>query len=416
MPQLKAEKVYFSHAEILEALDNFNQLYKSNKIKEKIDYQIWKKFKSCIYGINVEHCYSMSNEELLIFFEVKKDKIGNLFTEDKEFCSFDIYNSEFGMFFANNYYNKHPDIVSDTIYDDWEDYNSMKNMYASNVCSSSSGNQIYDNLTVGTTTGKTLNQSEFVFSVDTNTASIYGEPIATEKYVDKSVKEAINEIVNKYNEKEKDNMKGFNFNFGPCTGDNIKMSVYGLAIQNTNSEWVSYDSKSGQIMNVDLLNFDGRKFMFKMPVAIKDIAKGDIVIHNKVPMFVLDVADGGVIAVDVRAGEEKKILPTNSPFGFNFVTKVVSIFNAFNGAPTPEAPFGNFLPFMMMGEGNDIDPFVMCMMMQNMNGAQTGNMFNNPMMMYFLMKDGGADKDFMLPMLMMQAMGQPASEVIKSNG
>jgi hypothetical protein len=66
---------------------------------------------------------------------------------------------------------------------------------------------------------------------------------------------------------------------------------------------------------------------------------------------------------------------------------------------------------MMMGEGNDVDPFVMCMMMQNMQG---GNMFSNPMMMYFLMKDGGADKDFMLPMLMMQTMGQPTSEVIKS--
>ena len=315
----------------------------------------------------------------------------------------------------------------------------MRDMYASSACTSSSGNgykkmidgkeveywdytpnydqaeKIYNNLSVGTTIGKTLQSSDFTFSVDTNTASIYGEPIATEKYVDKSVKEAINEIVNKYNEKEKDSMKGFNFNFGPCTGDNIKMSVYGLAIQNANGEWVSYDTKSGQIMNVDLLNFDGRKFMFKMPVAIKDIAKGDIVIHNKVPMFVLDIKDGGVIAVDVRAGEEKKILPTNSPFGFNFVTKVVSMFNAFNGAPTPDAPFGNFLPFMMMGEGNEIDPFVMCMMMQNMGNAQGGNMFSNPMMMYFLMKDGGADKDFMLPMLMMQAMGQPASEVIKSN-
>ena len=406
MPRVEAEKIYFSHAEILEALDNFNQLYKSNKIKEKIDYQIWKKLKSCVYGINVEYCYSISNEELLIFFEVKKDKIGNLFTEDKEFCSFDIYNSEFGIFFATNYYYKHPDIVSDTVYENWEDYDSMRNIYTLNDCSSSIQTLNGDEIAYWDCT------PNYTFSVDTSTAT---ESLATEKYVNKSVKEAINEIVNKYNEKEKDSMKGFNFNFGPCTGDNIKMSVYGLAIQNANSEWVSYDSKSGQIMNVDLLNFDGRKFMFKMPVAIKDIAKGDIVIHNKVPMFVLDVADGGVIAVDVRAGEEKKILPTNSPFGFNFVTKVVSMFNAFNGAPTPEAPFGNFLPFMMMGEGNDIDPFVMCMMMQNMGGVQTGNVFSNPMMMYFLMKDGGADKDFMLPMLMMQAMGQPASEVIKSN-
>lgn len=438
MPQIKAEKIYFSHAEILEALNNFNKLYKSNKIKEKIDYQIWKKLKSCIYGINVEYCYSLSNEELLKFFEVKvtEDSYGNLFDEDTEFCSFDIYNSEFGMFFATNYYYKHPDVISDPVYDDWEAYDSMKDMYASSICSSSSGNQtlngeeikywdytpnydkakrIYNNLSVGTNIGKTLQSKDFSFSVDTDTASIYGEPIATQKYVDKSVKEAINEIVNKYNEKEKDSMKGFNFNFGPCTNDNIKMSVYGLAIQNANSEWVSYDAKSGQIMNVDLLNFDGRKFMFKMPVAIKDIAKGDIVIHNKVPMFVLGVADDGVIAVDVRAGEEKKILPTNSPFGFNFVTKVVSMFNAFNGAPTPDAPFGNFLPFMMMGEGNEIDPFVMCMMLQNMGTVPGGSFFSNPMMMYYLMKDGDAQKDLIMPMFMMQAMGQPASGVIKSN-
>lgn len=424
MPQIEAEKIYFSHAEILEALNNFNQLYKSNKIKEKIDYQIWRKLKSCIYGINVEYCYSLSNEELLMFFEVAKDKNGNLFDKDTEFCSFDIYNSEFGVFFATNYYYKHPDVISDTIYDDWEDYNSM---YASSVCSSSSGNQTLNreeikyldcnNLTIGTTTGKTqtIRSNDFTFSVDTSTASIYGEPIATEKYVDKSVKEAINELVNEYNKKEKDNMKGFNFNFGPCTNDNIKMSVYGLAIQNTNGEWVSYDTKSGQIMNVDLLNFDGRKFMFKMPVAIKDIAKGDIVIHNKVPMFVLDVDDGGVIAVDVRAGEQKKILPTNSPFGFNFVTKVVSMFNAFNGAPTPDAPFGNFLPFMMMGEGNEIDPFVMCMMLQNMGTVPGDSLFSNPMMMYFLMKDGDAQKDLIMPMFMMQAMGQSASGANKPN-
>lgn len=397
MPQIEAEKIYFSHAEILEALNNFNQLYKSNKVKQKIDYQIWKKLKSCIYGIGVEYCYSLSNEELLMFFEVIKDKNGNLWCDTgTEICSFDIYNSDFGIFFATNYYYKHPDVIPDTIYNDQEVYDSMKNIS-------------YDTSAI-----QKWNVEENEYWNCSNStaraASLYEEPI-TKDYIDKSIKEAIS----KYNEKEKDSMKGFNFNFGPCTGDNIKMSVYGLAIQNASGEWVSYDTKSGQIMNVDLLNFDGRKFMFKMPVAIKDIAKGDIVIHNKVPMFVLDIKDGGVIAVDVRAGEEKKILPTNSPFGFNFVTKVVSMFSAFNGAPTPDAPFGNFLPFMMMGEGNDIDPFVMCMMLQNMGTIPGGSFFSNPMMMYFFMKDSDAQKDLIMPMLMMQAMGQPASEVIKSN-
>ena len=445
MSRVNGTEIYFSHEEICDALKNFNKEYKDGNIKEKIEYRLWQKLKKSIYGVTVENSFDGEGREVLDFFEVQRKHITRsdgteetkYFTELSDWIgAFDIYGSEFGWFFYDNYFLKHPDLDPDTIYDDWEAYGSMRDMYASSVCSSSSGNQtlngkeveywdytpnydkaekIYNNLSIGTTTGKTLQSKDFTFSVDTNTASIYGEPIATKQYVDKSIKETINEIVNKYNEKEKDSMKGFNFNFGPCTGDNIKMSVYGLAIQNTNGEWVSYDTKSGQIMNVDLLNFDGRKFMFKMPVAIKDIAKGDIVIHNKVPMFVLGVTDDGVIAVDVRAGEEKKILPTNSPFGFNFVTKVVSMFNAFNGAPTPDAPFGNFLPFMMMGEGNEIDPFVMCMMMQNMGNAQGSNMFSNPMMMYFLMKDGGADKDFMLPMLMMQTMTQPASEVVKSN-
>ena len=445
MSRVNGTEIYFSHEEICDALKNFNKEYKDGNIKEKIEYRLWQKLKKSIYGVTVENSFDEDGREVLDFFEMQRKHITcsdgteetKYFTEVSDWIGeFDIYNSKFGWFFYNNYFLKHSDLNPDTIYDDWEAYDSMRDMYASNVCSSSSGNQtlngkevdywdytpdydkaekIYNNLSVGTTTGKTLQSKDFTFSVDTNTASIYGEPIATKQYVDKSIKEAINEIVSKYNEKEKDSMKGFNFNFGPCTGDNIKMSVYGLAIQNTNGEWVSYDTKSGQIMNVDLLNFDGRKFMFKMPVAIKDIAKGDIVIHNKVPMFVLGVTDDGVIAVDVRAGEEKKILPTNSPFGFNFVTKVVSMFNAFNGAPTPDAPFGNFLPFMMMGEGNEIDPFVMCMMLQNMGTVPGGSLFSNPMMMYFLMKDGGADKDFMLPMLMMQTMTQPASEVVKSN-
>ena len=421
MSRVNGTEIYFSHEEICDALKNFNKEYKDGNIKEKIEYRLWQKFKKSIYGVTVENNFDENGREVLNFFEVQRKHITcsdgteetKYFTKLSDYWigAFDIYDSEFGWFFYDNYFLKHSDLNPDTIYDDWEAYGSMRDMYASSACTSSNSNQTLnrEEISYWDYNGNSFQSSDY-----TNTTSIY-ETMAIQKYVDKSIKEAINEIVDKYNEKEKDSMKGFNFNFGPCTGDNIKMSVYGLAIQNTNGEWVSYDTKSGQIMNVDLLNFDGRKFMFKIPVAIKDIAKGDIVIHNKVPMFVLGVADDGVIAVDVRAGEEKKILPTNSPFGFNFVTKVVSMFNAFNGAPTPDAPFGNFLPFMMMGEGNEIDPFVMCMMMQNMGNVQCGNMFNNPMMMYFLMKDGGVDKDFMFPMFMMQTMSQPASEVIKSN-
>jgi hypothetical protein len=102
---------------------------------------------------------------------------------------------------------------------------------------------------------------------------------------------------------------------------------------------------------------------------------------------------GDIMAVDPVAGERKEVLLTRSPFGFNFVTKVVSVFGAIaENAPTPDAPFGNMLPFLMMGEGEEIDPMMLMMMM----GGKMD--MSNPMMMYFLMKD---NKDNTLLPLMM---------------
>ena len=221
-----------------------------------------------------------------------------------------------------------------------------------------------------------------------------------------ALKADVDKLKNDKKREEENIMKGFNFDFGPCTNDNVKMSMYGLAVQNNAGVWVSYNAKSGELIDVDILNFDGRKFMFKMPVAIKDIKVGDIVVHNRIPMFVIGI-DNGIVAVDPRAGEEKKIIPTTNMFGFNFVTKVVSMFNAVGQAPTPDAPFGNMLPFMLMSEDNkDIDP-MMLMFMMNQNGSvSTGFDMSNPMMLYFLMgKDGKSNSD-MLPMLMMMNMSQ----------
>ena len=201
--------------------------------------------------------------------------------------------------------------------------------------------------------------------------------------------------IDKMNDKEIKDMKGFNFDFGPCSNDNVRMSMYGLAIQNNAGVWVSYNK--GQVIDVDVMNFDGRQYMFKMPVAIKDIKVGDVVVHNRVPMFVTSV-EGGVHVVDIRAGEAKTIVPTTNMFGFNFITKIVSMFDAFGTAPTADQPFGNMLPFMLMGDNKDIDPMMMFMMM---NGGNFD--MSNPMMMYFMFKDGNKGGD-MLPMLMMMNM------------
>ncbi len=202
--------------------------------------------------------------------------------------------------------------------------------------------------------------------------------------------------------KENDTMmKGINFDFGPCSNV-VRLSMYGMAIQNISGEWVSYNPDSREIINVDVFNIaDGGKYMYKMPVAIADIKEGDIVIHNRVPMFVTAINENGTFEVtDVRAGETKNIIPTRNMFGFNFMTKIVSLFGAFTDAPTADQPFGNMLPFLMMGDNKDIDPMMLFFMM----GQNGTNIMSNPMMMYFMMKD---NKDFDPMMLFMMMNNQP---------
>lgn len=223
-------------------------------------------------------------------------------------------------------------------------------------------------------------------------------------YIDDRINKVLNEQ-NTFNNNVDDKkgnkkMKAFNFDFGPCTTDNIRMSMYGLAVKNANGTWVSYNPESKEIIDVDIFNFDGGKFLYKMPVAIKDVKVGDIVIHNRKAMFVIDVSETGMTAIDPQAGEEKKILLTKSPFGFNFATKVVSLFNMTSDAPTPDAPFGNMLPFLMMSE-NSGEFDMNTMLILSMMGGQSGMDFSkNPMMMYFLMKDS-KNADDLLPLMFM---------------
>ena len=222
-------------------------------------------------------------------------------------------------------------------------------------------------------------------------------------YIDDRINKVLNEqnTFNNVDDKKGNNkMKAFNFDFGPCTTDNIRMSMYGLAVKNANGTWVSYNPESKEIIDVDIFNFDGGKFLYKMPVAIKDVKVGDIVIHNHKAMFVIDVSEAGMTAIDPQAGEEKKILLTKSPFGFNYATKVVSLFNMTSDAPTPDAPFGNMLPFLMLSE-NSGEFDMNTMLMLSMMGGQSGMDFSkNPMMMYFLMKDS-KNADDLLPLMFM---------------
>ena len=385
---------YWTREHLREVMDDFSADFKNKKYSEKIEYELWRKIR------NIRTPIISYNNTVVNIFEGYNHTPENW----EKVASFKIYDWGFGRFLYDNYFNEEVKNNMSSI--------SATNNSASNIATTAT------NTTADTTLNGYFNSS----AVDSIKVDNYGNVRWSDRTGDDGIyattslvnscdicyhknkcdncyyAKKANENVNKNDEGEKTKMKGFNFDFGPCTNDQVRMSMYGLAIKNASGEWVSYND--GQVVNVDVLNFDGAKYMFKMPVAVKDIAVGDIVIHNRVPMFVESV-ENGIHVVDIRAGEKKEILPTTNMFGFNFVTKIVSLFNAFQSSPTPDQPFGNMLPFLMLngedGKSMDSDTMLMFMMMQNQNGS--ANVFANPMMLYFLMKDKGGND--ILPLMLM---------------
>ena len=213
---------------------------------------------------------------------------------------------------------------------------------------------------------------------------------------------------NTTNNKKENNAMKFNFDFGPVNPATVRMSLYGLAVKNKAGTWVSYDAKAGDIMDVDILNFDGAKFLYKMPVAVKDIAIGDVVIHNGIPMFVIAIAVNGtyITAVDPVNGERKDIMLPKSPFGFNFATKVVNFLGNLNTGADASNPFGNLGLMLMLNDNKDMGDLLPLMLM---NG-NTGLDMSNPLMLYALLgNDSKSGNDNILPMLMMLNAQHPVT-------
>lgn len=236
----------------------------------------------------------------------------------------------------------------------------------------------------------------------TSVSSNFYEKSPTVEITEKGLKlngRSLNEVIdeatcNSINRKENNSMNLFkNVDFGSCENDNVKMSIYGIAVKNATGTWVSYDSKSGNVVDVDILNFSA-KYLYKMPVAIKDIAVGDTVIHCRKPMFVTKIEDGKLLVIDPAAAEEKIVLPVKSPFGFDVYTKIVNLFGNLAAGASADSPFGNMLPLMLLADGDKTDDMLPLVF------AMSGGKFDmsNPMMLYFLMSNNKAN-DNMLPLL-----------------
>lgn len=423
-------------------LDNFSQAVQDNKY-HKLDYVFWRKLKTSKNSVRIVVKSDLNGK---IFFEVfpdtyimnsffaggidgsfgefLADNVCNIFTNDYAIeCSEKFF--EYKMKKAKKTVEKNNNISKTCdnldylkVYEGWNTEFSCESILSDEDIQRITKELNTTPITVVSNddclTGKvaSINSNGVLTSTIAPATTTLGSQIEAIKdkcamidndYIDDRINKVLNEqnTFNNVDDKKGNNkMKAFNFDFGPCTNDNIRMSMYGLAVKNANGTWVSYNPESKEIIDVDIFNFDGGKFLYKMPVAVKDVKVGDIVIHNRKAMFVIDVSDAGMTAIDPQAGEEKKILLTKSPFGFNFATKVVSLFNMTSDAPTPDAPFGNMLPFLMLSE-NSGEFDMNTMLMLSMMGGQSGMDFSkNPMMMYFLMKDS-KNADDLLPLMFM---------------
>lgn len=289
-----------------------------------------------------------------------------------------------------------------------------------NCCTSTSYNTggIVSNLTntIATATNQaTIGSSGLYWNDSTTTAvpNINIDPIAvtipyfvTKEEMEEQMKDLhkdLDKFMNDYaaqnaaKEQPKNmNMKDLFGQFGPVTDGSIALSIKGMAIKNPSGKYVAYDEEKEEMYDVDIMHFDVKTPIFyRIPVSISDICMGDIIVHNNHYCYVVDGDGKQFTVVDINMSEQRTILPQKSPFGFNYVTKVISLIKP--GAASGETPFGNMLPFMMLAgsmESNDMLPFLL------MSQGQMDT--SNPMMMYFLMKSCGTNNDI-LPFLLMQS-------------
>ena len=184
------------------------------------------------------------------------------------------------------------------------------------------------------------------------------------------------DLTSKNNIKENDTMKmpTMNFDFGPFAEPGIvALSPYGIAVHSFDDKYLTYNATTGATVDVTGFTFDLPKMIYKMPAAIKDLRAGDMVLHRTRLVYVQSVEEDGIHCIDILASEAKVVVPVTSIFGFNYVTKVISLMNVNAGAPSADNPFGNLMPFMMMssvmGDDSDNDFSKMMMMSMMMGGS-----------------------------------------------
>lgn len=207
--------------------------------------------------------------------------------------------------------------------------------------------------------------------------------LATPYTTKDSISTITSKIDNLDNKKEKNNM--FNFEFGKANNTGAGFSMYGLTFSTDDNSCIAYKDGGWVDVPKEFIIKGMSDMLYMMPVAKTAVKANDYIRHNGRWIRVVEVTGTTLKAEDIYNKTVIEILPTRSPFGFDFYTKLVNMFDGFGGETkaSAENPFGNMWMFMLMGDSKssfkDMLPFMM------MSGGDFKFDMSNPMMMYFLL-------------------------------
>lgn len=405
--------IVWTKQEWLKELDKFSSMVKESKKYERVPYSVWCSLTKIPDGHNIQMGLNSCFYYVITITDGIIARDINLDQEAPSFIQF--LKDKYSTLTATLMLNANTEVIPIKKLLDvaaLHENNSMTNCatVASNSATATS-DIVLNNYDYIGSTGTAITDWSIL---DYAGIKINNEPLTASKIngtitldnsgLNTTIQEAIKEAFNQMNKEEKENkdMNFFkNFEFGPVKNDNVRLSPYGLAVQNMDKAWVAYDGNQEAIIDVDVFNFEGKNLIYKIPAAPQSIHEGDMIIHQGKAMYVLHDAEEGdtsIIVIDPRAGESKEILPARSPFGFNVVTKLVSLLDMTGIDANPDNPFGNMWMLALMGDKDcDMGSAMMAMMMCN-NGSMD---MSNPMMMFALMNNSEDKNSMMLPMLMM---------------
>lgn len=170
--------------------------------------------------------------------------------------------------------------------------------------------------------------------------------------------------------------------FGPVASGLCKITMDGGIAVKTPSGYKTY-GKDGSFVNCDQFVFGGFDEMFFV-VPTNNVQRGDIILANGKPKYVMEVKDNMITVVNYDNGNVENMLPERHVFMGNtyFYGKIVSMFGNADSLAGGDGA-NKVFKFMMMSQmmkgmgGKSSDGMNPMMMMMMMNGGGFGNIFDN---------------------------------------